>query len=82
MATDSLLSILSFSKGFHNYHHAFPSDYATSEMSTSLNPTKYFIELMAKIGQAYDLKRCPRSVVDASRAKSMLINESKKLCAY
>lgn len=51
-------------------------------MSSKLNPTKYFIELMAKIGQAYDLKRAPRSVVDGSMAKSLLINESKKLCAY
>ena len=51
-------------------------------MSTSLNPTKYFIELMHLIGQAYDLKRQPRSVVDAAMAKSLLKNEAKKLKAY
>lgn len=69
-------------EGFHNYHHAFPSDYATSEMGSRLNPTKWFIELWEKMGLAYDLNRCPRKVVDASMAKSLLHNEAKKLCAY
>ena len=69
-------------EGYHNYHHAFPFDYSTSELSTSLNITKYFIELMAFVGLAYDLKRCSRQVVDASMAKALLVTERKKMCAY
>lgn len=52
-----------FGEGYHNYHHTFPWDYATSELSYSLNLTKHFIDLMALIGQAYNLKRANRSLV-------------------
>lgn len=52
-----------FGEGYHNYHHTFPWDYATSELGYSLNLTKHFIDLMARIGQAYDLKRADRSLV-------------------
>uniref|UniRef100_A0AAV1VEX8 Fatty acid desaturase domain-containing protein n=1 Tax=Peronospora matthiolae TaxID=2874970 RepID=A0AAV1VEX8_9STRA len=47
-------------EGYHNYHHKYPSDYATSEwgiLSGQYNPTKAFIDFCALIGQAYDLKR-------------------------
>jgi len=43
-------------EGFHNYHHTFPWDYATSEFGIKLNVTTMFIDLMAKIGWAYDRK--------------------------
>lgn len=76
------MSAGAFGEGYHNYHHSFPFDYATSELGTSLNTTKYFIDLMARLGLAYDLKRCSRRVVDASMARTLLINERKKLVAY
>lgn len=69
-------------EGFHNYHHAFPFDYATSELNSKLNPTKYFIDLMAFFGLAYDLKRCSRKMIDSAMAKSLIVNEGKKMCAY
>lgn len=41
----------------HNYHHVFPWDYKTSELGKySTNFTTLFIDGMAKIGWAYDLK--------------------------
>ncbi|CAB3222004.1 unnamed protein product [Arctia plantaginis] len=45
-------------EGFHNYHHTFPWDYRATELPlyNMLTPTIMFIDLMAKIGQAYDLK--------------------------
>lgn len=69
-------------EGFHNYHHSFPYDYATSENGSALNFTKFFIEMMCKIGQAYDLRRCSRSVVEQAKQKALLINERKKFVAY
>ncbi|CAK4083417.1 unnamed protein product [Aphanomyces euteiches] len=53
-----LVSIGAVGEGWHNFHHRYPTDYATSEFGIGQwNPTKVFIDCMAAIGQAYDLKR-------------------------
>ncbi|XP_036355301.1 LOW QUALITY PROTEIN: stearoyl-CoA desaturase 5-like [Octopus sinensis] len=52
-----------FGEGFHNFHHTFPHHYATSEFGVTFNPTTRFIEFMARIGLAYDLKTVPESVI-------------------
>ena len=41
-------------EGFHNYHHTFPWDYATSELGWKFNLTTIFIDFFARIGWAYD----------------------------
>lgn len=43
-------------EGFHNYHHVFPWDYATSELGYEINVTKMFIDFFASIGWAYERK--------------------------
>ena len=48
---------LALGEGYHNYHHTFPWDYSTSELGWRLNLTTIFINTMAFIGQAYDLKQ-------------------------
>ena len=56
-----------FGEGGHNYHHTFPQDYRTSEMSAVFNFTKLFIDFFAAIGWAYDLK----TIGDDSIARQM-----------
>lgn len=49
--------MLVLGEGYHNYHHTFPWDYKTAELGKfSTNFTSGFIDVMAKIGWAYDLK--------------------------
>ncbi|XP_060077754.1 stearoyl-CoA desaturase 5-like [Ylistrum balloti] len=43
-------------EGFHNYHHVFPQDYATSEYGLRFNITTMFIDFMAFLGLASDRK--------------------------
>lgn len=51
------MAILAFGEGWHNYHHVFPWDYKTAELGNyRANFTTFFIDCMAKIGWAYDLK--------------------------
>lgn len=57
-------------EGFHNYHHTFPSDYATSEYGWYLNITTVFINCMHYLGQAYDMKRTPTRVVDMRKQRT------------
>ncbi|XP_076327156.1 acyl-CoA desaturase-like isoform X2 [Tachypleus tridentatus] len=57
-------------EGFHNYHHTFPYDYSTSEFGWRLNITTMFLDLMATLGQAYDLKTVPADVIEKTRQKT------------
>lgn len=50
-------------EGFHNYHHTFPFDYATSEFGWKLNLTTCFIDLMCFLRLASDPKRVSREAV-------------------
>ncbi|NP_001072045.1 acyl-CoA desaturase [Takifugu rubripes] len=50
-------------EGFHNYHHSFPYDYATSEFGCKLNLTTCFIDLMCYLGLATDRKMVSREVI-------------------
>merc|ERR1712210_21228 len=54
----------------HNYHHTFPYDYGTSEWGFRLNVTTRFINTMAKLGFAYDLRTASPSVVAARAART------------
>ncbi|XP_076327824.1 acyl-CoA desaturase-like isoform X2 [Tachypleus tridentatus] len=57
-------------EGFHNYHHAFPFDYSTSEYGWKLNISTIFIDLMAMLGQAYDMKTADRDIVKKTKLKT------------
>lgn len=52
-------SIVAVGEGYHNYHHAFPSDYSASEFGfmTQWNPTTIFIDAMYQLGFVWDLKK-------------------------
>ena len=58
-------------EGYHNYHHSFPFDYKAGEDGAKLNHTKLFIDIMAKIGQAYDLKEVSQETIDKCKAENM-----------
>lgn len=52
------VSLVISGEGFHNYHHVFPWDYRASEFNWYiLNHSAFFIDMFAKIGWAYNLKK-------------------------
>jgi len=53
------VAALTLGEGWHNWHHAFPYDYAASEFGdfAQFNPTKFFLDSMAMIGMVTDRKR-------------------------
>ena len=67
-----LVSFGALGEGYHNYHHTFPYDYKTAEDGMKINPTKLFIDFMAYIGQAYDLKTVSHETIDRSKSKNQL----------
>ena len=68
-----LVSIGAIGEGWHNFHHAFPSDYAAGEYGLtqgSWNPTKAFIDVCALLGLAYDRKSTKRATLERCRGTS------------
>lgn len=65
-----LVSFATLGEGFHNYHHTFPHDYSTSEFGLKLNLTTAFIDFMALLGQAYDLRKIPQEVVNMRKRRT------------
>ena len=66
------VSYAAFGEGYHNYHHTFPFDYRTSEDGVSFNLSRHFIDLCAKFGLAYDLKKVSDETIKSSKAKASL----------
>lgn len=56
-ADNWFLSLFTFGEGFHNYHHAFPSDYRNGIAPLAWDPSKWMIWTLSKLGVTYDLRR-------------------------
>nr|ATI22175.1 delta-9 desaturase [Brachionus koreanus]QBO56257.1 fatty acid desaturase 9 [Brachionus koreanus] len=70
-AENLFVSMGAIGEGFHNYHHTFPMDYSTSEHgSVYFNFTKFFIDFMALIGQAYDRNKVSPAQILARRKRT------------
>ena len=63
------VAIIAIGEGWHNYHHAYPWDYATSEfgITTQFNPSKLFIDVCAFFGLAWNRKRADHMGREARR---------------
>ncbi|KAF5302719.1 hypothetical protein FQR65_LT08461 [Abscondita terminalis] len=62
------VSFAALGEGWHNFHHTFPWDYKCSELYF-INATALWIDLFAKIGWAYDLKRASNKLVQTVALK-------------
>jgi len=58
-ADNVLVTILAGGEGWHNWHHKYPFDYATSEfgISVQFNPSKLVIDMGAMLGLVWNRKR-------------------------
>ncbi|XP_075974343.1 acyl-CoA Delta-9 desaturase-like [Anticarsia gemmatalis] len=62
---NKIVSFLATGEGFHNYHHTFPWDYRTAELGGyTFNLSWLYIDMMAAIGWAYDLKTVPEEMIE------------------
>lgn len=53
------VSVVALGEGWHNYHHAYPWDYSTSEfgVSSQFNPSRVVIDMFALLGLVTGRKR-------------------------
>jgi len=59
-ARDSwLLAVVTFGEGYHNYHHEFQHDYRNGVKPWQIDPTKWIIWVLSKVGLVSKLRRVP-----------------------
>ncbi|CAH1167015.1 unnamed protein product [Phyllotreta striolata] len=63
-AENPYVSWITGGEGWHNYHHAFPWDYKTSEFGARFNCTRFFIESLRTKGFAYDLRSASEEMIE------------------
>jgi len=70
------VSLFALGEGWHNWHHAYPWDYATSEYGIwqRYNPTKLQIDTFAFLGLVWDRKRA----VETWNAAKLRIEQETK----
>ena len=77
-ATDNwFLQILTVGESYHNFHHTFPYDYSISELGKTFNQSKFFIDLMAWLGLAYDLRLAKEEFIKKTKERN---KESNPIC--
>lgn len=63
------VNMVSMGEGYHNFHHAFPFDYAIDEHGSKLNLGYHLITFFSKIGLAYKLKRASPELIKATKQR-------------
>ncbi len=63
-ARDSwLMAIVTLGEGYHNFHHEFQHDYRNGVKAWHIDPTKWLIWSLSKIGLAKKLRRAPKEKI-------------------
>lgn len=63
-ARDSwIMAIFTFGEGYHNYHHEFQHDYRNGVKPWQIDPTKWTIWLLSKIGLTSNLRTVAESKI-------------------
>ncbi len=65
----SLLALLTFGEGYHNYHHAFQTDYRNGVRAWHWDPSKWTIWLLSRVGLAHGLRRIPAETIRMARIR-------------
>lgn len=52
------VSLITLGEGYHNYHHTFPRDYRNGPLWYNVDPSKWLIYALSKLGLAEGLVRC------------------------
>lgn len=69
-----MLAILTVGEGYHNFHHTFPNDYRNGVRWYHIDPTKWTVWSLSKLGLAGNLKRA-----NSVRIAMRLLAEDRKL---
>ncbi len=70
-ARDSMfLAFFTFGEGYHNYHHEFQYDYRNGVKPWQVDPTKWIIWTLSKVGLTANLRRVPDEKILAAERET------------
>ncbi len=75
---NTLLALVTYGEGYHNYHHAFQWDYRNGIRCWHFDPTKWMIKLFSLVGLTYDLKRCNHEQIEKAKLAIQYQNATEK----
>ena len=78
---NSLLALITYGEGYHNYHHTFQWDYRNGIKWWHWDPTKWMIRLLSLIGLTRDLKRCNPGDIESARLE-LQYQKATETCEY
>jgi stearoyl-CoA desaturase (delta-9 desaturase) len=82
-ARDSwIAAIFTMGEGYHNYHHEFAWDYRNGVKPWQLDPSKWIIWTLSKIGMTSDLKRVANERILLAETKEVSRIVEKKISAF
>lgn len=58
-----IIAIISWGEGYHNFHHRFQADYRNGVRWWQLDPTKWLLFVLEKVGVVSDLRRTPMATI-------------------
>jgi len=64
---NSVLALLTYGEGYHNFHHTFQWDYRNGIRWWHYDPTKWMITACSWLGLTKDLKRCSPIQIEQTR---------------
>jgi len=71
-----ITAIITWGEGYHNFHHRFQGDYRNGVRWFHLDPTKWFVFSLSKIGVTRDLRRVSEQAIQ--RAKDTVREKRKE----
>ncbi|MCC5834647.1 MAG: acyl-CoA desaturase [Opitutales bacterium] len=71
---NAIVAFLTFGEGYHNYHHAFATDYRNGIRWYHFDPTKWLVWTAARIGLASKLR-----TIQQVRIQKTLVQKDKQL---
>jgi stearoyl-CoA desaturase (Delta-9 desaturase) len=70
-ARDSwFLALFTFGEGYHNYHHEFQHDYRNGVKPWNIDPTKWIIWTLSKLGLTRNLRRVPSEKIRLAQTEA------------
>ncbi len=82
-------ALLTYGEGYHNFHHAFPGDYRNGVRWFDYDPTKWFINILSRVGLTWNLHRMiperileRRLALQEKKLKEKLLHKSPDIASF
>ncbi|MDH4147346.1 MAG: fatty acid desaturase [Acidimicrobiia bacterium] len=70
-ARDSFITaIVTLGEGYHNFHHRFQADYRNGVRWYQLDPTKWLVWSLSKVGLTSELRRTPPQAIERAKRET------------